>query len=255
MHSKTRTHGGAVRVRPGAASRPSLTPWDAPRPQSRHDCPRARPGRRRAAVRTAARLPVIGAAPTLPAMRAAVYFAACTGEDIAKIGFSRDPLRRLQSLHARWFEFFDLDAGFVVLADSVREARRLERRLIVLAVDHRAPAPLTVRGRAGGHTEWFRGASPLLETAARALASEGFAVVAPLRPWLAARLRDRAGAVYEWSLRALAQVEAGNAAARDELRDVLDALAAFGFDAREFVAADTWQAWTRLEQGHGPDGA
>jgi hypothetical protein len=190
----------------------------------------------------------VGNASPLPpaAARAHVYVAVCAGEDIAKIGFSRDPLRRLQTLHSRWFEFFDVAAGFVVSADSVREARRIERRLIVAAVDHRAAAPLTASARAGGHTEWFRGANALLDAAADDLDAEGFAVARPLRPWLAVRMRERAGALYEWSQQALRAIDAGDRRAFIELRDALDALAAFGLDAAQFVDADVLQAWHEL---------
>ena len=38
-----------------------------------------------------------------------VYVLPCFGEDLAKIGMSRDPLDRFQTLHLRWFEFFDVD--------------------------------------------------------------------------------------------------------------------------------------------------
>jgi hypothetical protein len=167
------------------------------------------------------------ASPTLAA-RACVYVAACAGEDLAKVGFSRDPLDRLRELHRRWFDFFDLDAGFLVAMDSVAEARRIERRLIRLAVEHRAPAPLTRRVAAGGHTEWFRGAVAPLHAAAGKLESEGFAVVAPLRVALLGRVRQRAGDLYEWSLQALPAIAAGDADVRATLRDALDEAAAFG---------------------------
>ena len=38
-------------------------------------------------------------------------------EDHCKIGFSHDPLSRIQQLHPRWFEFFDLDAGAIIETD------------------------------------------------------------------------------------------------------------------------------------------
>lgn len=181
--------------------------------------------------------------PGSPAARAWVYVAACAGEDIAKIGFSRDPLQRLQSLHPRWFEFFDGADGFVVRADSVRDARRIERELITAAAAHRAAAPLTVSARAGGHTEWFRGAVALLGAAADRLAAEGFAVIRPLQPWLGARLRERAGGVYEWSLHALRAIDAGDPVARRELRDALDALAAFDIEVADCVDVDVLRVW------------
>jgi hypothetical protein len=41
-----------------------------------------------------------------------VYVLPCLGEDLLKLGMSRDPLDRFQSLHPRWFDFFDLDSTF-----------------------------------------------------------------------------------------------------------------------------------------------
>jgi len=182
------------------------------------------------------------------AARAHVYVAPCAGEDIAKIGFSRDPLRRLQSLHRRWFEFFDLADGFVVAADSVRDARRVERSLISAAIEHRANAPLTVSTRAGGHSEWFRGVRGLLNAAADELIAAGFAVVRPLRPWLAGPMRERAGTLYEWSQQALRAIDAGDCGARLDLRDALDALAGFDLDAAEFVDDDVLRTWRDIRR-------
>ena len=74
-----------------------------------------------------------------------LYVLPCAYEDLLKLGFSRQPLARMQALQPRWFEFFDLDRALLVETDTVREARRLEldfgRRLRA----HGAPAPLTVR--------------------------------------------------------------------------------------------------------------
>ena len=54
----------------------------------------------------------------------------CRQEDIAKIGFSRDPLIRVHTLHRRYFEFFDLDRAVLVAPDQVRDARRIEPPLL-----------------------------------------------------------------------------------------------------------------------------
>jgi Meiotically Up-regulated Gene 113 (MUG113) protein len=74
-----------------------------------------------------------------------VYICPCAWEDHCKIGFSRDPLSRIQSLHRRWFEFFDLDQAVLVETESVRDARDLELELRRPLASHNAPAPLTVR--------------------------------------------------------------------------------------------------------------
>ena len=185
------------------------------------------------------------------AARAHVYVAPCAGEDIAKIGFSRDPLQRLQTLHRRWFEFFDLADGFVVALDSVRDARRLERRLIGAATEHRANAPLTVSARAGGHSEWFRGAGGLLHAAADELIASGFAVGRPLRSAFAAPMRERAALLYEWSRQALHAIDAGDQRARQDLRDALDALGCFGLDVAACVDEDVLRTWRERVGGAG----
>jgi len=73
--------------------------------------------------------------------RVFAYVFPCAWEDYAKIGFSRDPLGRISALHRRWFEFFDLDAGTLVEAESERDARDLELQLRSPFKAHRAPAP------------------------------------------------------------------------------------------------------------------
>ena len=52
-----------------------------------------------------------------------LYVAPCAYEDLLKLGFSRDPLQRLQALHRRWFEFFAPERIALVEVDAVREAR------------------------------------------------------------------------------------------------------------------------------------
>ena len=79
--------------------------------------------------------------------RVFAYVFPCAWEDYAKIGFSRDPLGRISALHRRWFEFFDLDAGALVEAESERDARDLELQLRSPFKAHRAPAPMTVGTR------------------------------------------------------------------------------------------------------------
>lgn len=58
-----------------------------------------------------------------------VYVFACVVEDLLKLGFSRDPIGRLQALHPRYFEFFDLERSFLVETETVRDARRPELSL------------------------------------------------------------------------------------------------------------------------------
>ena len=67
-------------------------------------------------------------ASTSSVARAYVYVLPCAGEDWLKLGFSRDPLTRLQTLHRRYYEFFDTELAFAIETETVREARALEKR-------------------------------------------------------------------------------------------------------------------------------
>lgn len=124
------------------------------------------------------------------------YVFPCALEDHCKIGFSHDPLSRIQQLHPRWFEFFDLDAGAIIETDREREARDLELRLRSPLRDHRAPTPMSIQSAAGGFTEWVRGASAALGLQLDTLRAEGFIVHAPLRDWLRDALSQRADRLY-----------------------------------------------------------
>lgn len=161
-----------------------------------------------------------------------VYVFPCTWEDHCKIGFSRDPLSRIQALHRRWFEFFDLDGGVLVETETVRDARDLELKLRGPLAAHNAPAPLTVRREAAGHTEWFRGASSQLQRAVGLLERRGHTVHAPLRAWLRPALLARSDRLYAWTLAQLSVDELYGGASpmpttpSSMVRDTLDAYAA-----------------------------
>ena len=163
--------------------------------------------------------------------RSYVYVLPCVGEDLLKVGFSRDPLQRLQTLHPRYFEFFDVETGFLIEADRVRDARRIERLLAQHATEHRAPAPLLVPRRASGHTEWYRGARALLAEAAIALRDgEGYVLHVPLRAWLRERLEQQRDLLYDWAQHQLHALEIAASVSSEQsrsiarvLRDALDA--------------------------------
>ncbi|TWI04486.1 hypothetical protein IP90_00616 [Luteimonas cucumeris] len=168
-----------------------------------------------------------------------LYVAPCAYEDIAKVGFARDPLVRLHALHGRFYEFFDLDAGYLIETDSVREARTLETRLHRAIALHNAPAPLVIREQAGGFSEWFRGAGDPLAEQARLLAEEGFVHHASLRPWLRRRLLTQSAALYAWTDKVIADlyqeaenqgVPATSPTLRRVLLDALDAYVALDVD-------------------------
>lgn len=140
--------------------------------------------------------------------RTFVYVLPCRDEDMLKIGYSRDPLRRLHALHRRYFEFFDLDRAILLDAERLRDARRIERTLLARFAEYRAPPPLVVREAAAGRTEWFRGAADQVDELARKIAvDEGLTLHAPLRAWLRQRFSEHSDTLYECSMRMLDSLE------------------------------------------------
>jgi len=182
-----------------------------------------------------------------------LYVLPCAYEDLLKLGFSRQPLERMQALHPRFFEFFDLDRALLVDTETVRDARRLELELGHTLADHSAPAPLTVRVQAAGHTEWYRGAYARLARSVEELAQRGHTVHAPLRPWLQAQMHARAPALFSWGCSVLERVEGEPDhldrlpmlhALRQQVIDVLDAHRALGVEVDEHLPDALWQ-WYR----------
>lgn len=139
--------------------------------------------------------------------RCYLYVLPCAYEDLLKLGFSRNPLARAQQLQPRYFEFFDLDRAFAVQTDTVREARKLELRLRRALIEHNAPAPLTVRAQAAGHSEWYRGAYSFLDAQAQTLLSEGHIVHRPLRDWLAHELAAQGDLLFDRASALLDQLQ------------------------------------------------
>lgn len=117
-----------------------------------------------------------------------LYVLPCANEDHAKLGIAGDPLTRMQAFSPRYFELFDLDAGWLLEADTLKEARGWETALKRWLRPHAAPAPLLVPARAGGRTEWVRGALSLLAGWRDAQVAQGFVAHAPLRGWVRQRL-------------------------------------------------------------------
>jgi hypothetical protein len=140
--------------------------------------------------------------------RAFVYVLPCRDEDLLKVGFSRDPLQRMQTLHSRFFDFFDLDRAFLIATDYVRDARRVEREFLTTFADRRSPAPLVVPDAAAGYTEWHRGAYADAVSLAEAIAAkDGFVLHAPLRDWLRERFVERSELLFAWSSKMLEAIE------------------------------------------------
>jgi len=140
--------------------------------------------------------------------RAYVYVIPCRDEDLLKVGFSRDPLQRLQAFHPRFFRFFDLDRAFLIGTDFVRDARRIERRFITTFAEQRSTAPLVIRDAAAGRTEWYRGVYPQASALAQHMCEvDGFTLHAPLRDWLRALFEERGALLFAWSTRMLEAIE------------------------------------------------
>lgn len=186
--------------------------------------------------------------------RAFAYLLPCRHEDIAKIGFSRDPLIRVHTLHRRYFEFFDLDRAVLVETDKVRDARRIERRLITDFCDYHAPAPLVIPDTAGGRTEWYRGAFPDMRQALHVLAeSDALQLHDPMSGWLRARIASVTERLHGWAAHMHEAIEYAQHNLPDDreakhlqgvLCDVLDAHVALGIDVETLVPADV-RAWYR----------
>jgi hypothetical protein len=102
-----------------------------------------------------------------------VYVVPARFDDILKIGFSRQPAQRIRSFHSRYFEYFDLDRGFLIAATDEKDARRIERLLALRFADHRTHAPLVIERAPGGSTEWYRGAYPLVLEASTQIVIDG----------------------------------------------------------------------------------
>jgi len=179
-----------------------------------------------------------------------VYVLPCVWEDLLKLGFSRDPLARAQSLHPRWFEFFDLDRAILIETETVRDARRIELELGHAIAAHGATEPLTIRSAAGGGTEWYRGALGFLEDAAASLGVRGHVVHAPARDWLRERLRARGDLLFAWSHEALAAIAQARHFGDDAraiertLQSALDAYQALAIDPDPLLSEPV-RAWYR----------
>ena len=180
---------------------------------------------------------------------ACLYVLPCAYEDHAKLGIATDPLARMQAFSPRYYEFFDLDHGWLAEAGSLREARAWETRWKRALRDHAAPPPLQVPPRAAGHTEWFRGALAVLDGARNELAAQGFVVHTPLRAWLAQRLREQRERLEAGERAAVAAygvpdvwpaAVAGSPLIR--LRDALDAYAVLEVDLEDAVSPSL-RAW------------
>lgn len=162
-------------------------------------------------------------------------------EDLAKVGISVDPLARVRAFSRRYYESFDLPRSILVGFDSVREARRRETGLHRQLRQWNAVQPLTVPAVAGGHTEWYRGASTILQAEAGQDRDRGLDVHLPAGDWWRARLRQEQGLLYEWCEQALQGVSPD--ALRPSVQwsvvvDMLDAWPALGLDLEDALPVE-----------------
>ncbi len=184
---------------------------------------------------TSASTPDDDPAPWRPATRGRCYVYALPAReaDVLKIGFARDPLVRMRSLHRRFHAWFALERGLLIETPRVAEARAIERRLKQMLAAHATPAPLEIRAAAHGRTEWYRGAGDAVALAFDAIAA-GHALP---RHDLAAWLRDRWQAevvLHDWASAMLAAITEARAVGDGvgakhlsrALRDVLEAFEA-----------------------------
>jgi hypothetical protein len=186
--------------------------------------------------------------------RAFVYVLPCRDEDLLKVGFSRDPLQRMQTFHARFFDFFDLDRAFLIATDTVRDARRIEREFLTAFADRRSPAPLVVPDAAAGYTEWHRGAyADAIAMAESIAAKDGFLLHAPLRAWVRDRFAERGALLFAWSSKMLEAIEYERynlppspqpSAIERALRDALDGFVELGIDIEALVPEPVF-SWYR----------
>lgn len=187
--------------------------------------------------------------------RTYVYLLPCRDEDLLKIGFSRTPLERMQTLHRRYFELFDLKRGWLLETAQLREARKIERDILCALPEQRASPPLTVERAAGGYTEWHRGAYAEALALLRQAAQGSEYGLQPLDQWLRGYFRERADLLHDWANCMLEQIqyqthnlppECQQPAIARALRGTLAACLATGFEPWRWVSPATrqwYEAW------------
>ena len=179
--------------------------------------------------------------------RAFVYVFPARNEEILKLGMSRDPFERLRSFHTRYYDFFDLAAGYLIHALDDKDALRIERTLGKTLTVHNAVSPLEVDRSAGGHTEWYRGAASTLRAAAEQMVRDGgYAPISELDEWIKARLIADASTLYEWSFAMFDGIDALSNTAQgfaleQTLRNALDAYTFFEIDVGPSVPIEVRQ--------------
>jgi hypothetical protein len=177
--------------------------------------------------------------------RAFVYVVPARFEEILKIGFSRKPAYRIRSFHPRYFEYFDLDQGFVLAANDEKDARRIERLLARRLADHRTQAPLVIEQAPGGFTEWYRRAHSIaFETSRQVVFEGGYPPLMSAITLIREQILLEREHLFE---HATALVDVVDGLGKDDpqalkitaaFRDVLDAFDAFEIPVEEFLPSE-----------------
>ena len=85
-----------------------------------------------------------------------VYLLALSDCSAFKVGFTCNPLQRIDGFSRRYFERFDLQQSWLLNLEQCAAARDIETRLKRASSAFRCEAPAWLPDAAGGHTEWFR---------------------------------------------------------------------------------------------------
>ncbi len=189
---------------------------------------------------------------TLGRGRTFVYLLPCRDQDLVKLGFSRQPLVRMRTLHRRFFELFDLERGWLLEVERLADARRIETSLIRRFGVHRSPAPLQVVDKAGGYSEWFRGISPEASAVFRGFAQEEGWSLHVLQTWVRDMFTAQADGLFDWSARMLQMIEYETfnvppehqrGVAAESLGYVMDACESVGMDTAQWFPDEviTWR--------------
>lgn len=144
---------------------------------------------------------------TLSKGRTFVYLLPWREQDLVKVGYSRQPLVRMRTLHRRFFYVFDLDRGLLLETERLAQARQVERSILLRHAGQRSPAPLVIPDAAAGYSEWLRGACPEVTAELQEISARDDLPLYSLKSWLQQWFLSQGDGLYEWSLRMLEAVE------------------------------------------------
>ena len=153
--------------------------------------------------------------------RCFVYLLPCLEMDVAKIGFSTDPVARMATLHPRYYRYFDLERAILLEVDRVREARVIEAALKLEFTDSAVPAPLVIAATAGGRYEWFAGIADAATGRLTEYSGQlGYPLHLSVAAWLRDQWRDSSAILFDWSAQLLERAELLHFNAHDGVANV-----------------------------------